>query len=45
MRHFDDGSEAHEAQIRRVELVEPREEAPAAYQLPTHDSSSKPYFL
>ena len=30
MHHFDDGGEAHEAQIGRVELVEPLEEAPAA---------------
>ena len=30
MYQFDDGSEVHEAQRRRVELVEPLEELPAA---------------
>ena len=30
MHHFEDGGEVQEAQIRRVELVEPRENAPAA---------------
>ena len=29
MHHFDGGGEAHETQKRRVELFEPREEAPA----------------
>ena len=34
MHHFDDGSEAHEARTRRVELVEPREEVPTALESP-----------
>ena len=34
MRHFEDGGEVQEAQIRRVELVEPREEAPIALESP-----------
>ena len=34
MHHFDDGSEAHEARIRRVELFEPRENAPADLEFP-----------
>ena len=34
MHHFDDGSEVQEARKRRVELVEPREEAPAALESP-----------
>ena len=34
MRHFDDGGEVHEARTRRVELVEPREEAPIALESP-----------
>ena len=32
--HFEDGSEVQEAQIGRVEFVEPREEAPAALESP-----------
>ena len=34
MRHFEDGGEIQEAPIGRVELVEPREEAPAALESP-----------
>ena len=37
MRHFD-GGEAHEVRKLRVELVEPREEAPD-YQLDTFNSA------
>ena len=34
MRHFEDGGEVQEARTRRVELVEPREEAPIALESP-----------
>ena len=34
MRHFEDGGEIQEAPIGRVELVEPREEAPVALESP-----------
>ena len=34
MRHFEDGGEIQEAPIGRVELVEPREEAPIALESP-----------
>ena len=34
MRHFEDGSEAREARKRRVEVVKPREKAPAALESP-----------
>ena len=34
MRHFEDGIEVQEAQKRRIELVEPREEAPVAPESP-----------